>query len=189
MQTKSTKVGKSGKKLSTSGNLCNEMVYIWRLIKRLKTVLTSNFECKIDSKGRLMIPGKLKSELAKIIPDGFIVKRSVFSSCLELWPKKEWEEKLAVINKLNRFIEKNARFIRRFLAGVREVEVDAAGRINIPNELMAFAGIERNVVVASQINIMEIWDKEKFEAEVGSAEDFKKLTEEVMGHIGNDQNT
>jgi MraZ protein len=151
-------------------------------------VLTSNYECKIDTKGRILLPGKLKHELAEFIPKGFIIKRSVFSPCLELWPKKEWEEKLSVINKLNRFIEKNATFIRKFLAGVRQVDLDASGRLNIPNELMAFAGIDKNVVIASQITILEIWDKEKFENAVGDRTDIGKLTEEVMGSMGNQQN-
>jgi MraZ protein len=149
--------------------------------------LTSNYECKVDTKGRILLPGKLKTELADVMPSGFIIKRSVFSPCLELWPMKEWEEKLALINKLNRFIEKNARFIRKFLAGVRHVGPDATGRLNIPNELMAFAGIEKEVVIASQINILEIWDKARFEAAVGDGEDFGRLTEDVMGVLGNER--
>ncbi len=149
--------------------------------------LTSYYECKVDAKGRILLPGKLKTELSKVMPDGFIIKRSVFSPCLELWPMEEWADKLALINKLNRFVEKNARFIRKFLAGVRHVEPDATGRLNIPNELMAFAGIDKEVVIASQINILEIWDKAKFEAAVGDSDDLGRLTEDVMGVLGNEQ--
>ncbi len=146
--------------------------------------LTYTYECKVDSKGRILMPGKLKHELADALARGFIIKRSVFSSCLELWPKEEWDKKLAEINKLNRFVKKNARFIRKFLAGVKPVELDSTNRLNIPNDLMSFAGIGKTVVITSQINILEIWDKDKYEQEVNfddEDEDFGQLAEEVMG--------
>jgi MraZ protein len=161
--------------------------FIIYLAFKMKTVvdLTYTYECKVDNKGRVLLPGKLKQELAQELSGGFIMKRSVFSPCLELWPKEEWNKKLAEINKLNRFVKKNARFIRKFLAGVKPVELDSTGRLNIPNDLMTFANISKTVVFTSQINILEIWDKEKYEVEVAyendDDEDFGKLAEEVMG--------
>ena len=86
------------------------------------------------------------------------------------------------VSALNRFSRKNNDFIRRFTAGVRTVEMDAAGRLNIPRDLMAFAGIEKEIVVSSAINIVEIWDKEKYEKAIDdAADDFADLAEEVMG--------
>lgn len=154
------------------------------------TVFTSAYECKIDDKGRLTLPGKLKSELLPILAEGFILKRSVFSPCLELWPKQEWDKKLAKINELTRFTRKNAKVVRSFLAGVKIIELDATGRLNIPNDLMAFAGIDKTVVIASQISIIEIWDKDKYEreVEVENNEDFASLVEEVLGGLETDQN-
>ena len=147
--------------------------------------LNSTYECKVDNKGRVMLPGKLKEELAEALPNGFILKRSVFSRCIELWPKEEWDQELAKINRLNRYEKKNARFIRKFLAGVKAVEVDGTGRINIPNELIAFAGINKSIVFTPQIKILEVWDKEKYEQEVSfrddDDDDFGELAEEVMG--------
>lgn len=150
--------------------------------------LTFAYECKVDDKGRILLPGKLKNELLPEIEEGFIIKRSIFSACLELWPKREWDIKKAEINQLNRFIEKNVIFIRKFLAGVKPVEVDGSGRVNLPKDLMAFAGIEKTVVLTSQLNIIEIWDKDKYEAEIGNIENFGKLAEEVMGGINHQQN-
>jgi MraZ protein len=147
--------------------------------------LNSTYECKVDNKGRVMLPGKLKEELAEALPNGFILKRSVFSRCIELWPKEEWDQELAKINKLNRYDKDNARFIRKFLAGVKAVEVDGTGRINIPNELIKFAGITKSIVITPQISILEMWDKEKYEQEVGfdddGDEDFGDLAQKVMG--------
>lgn len=153
-------------------------------------MFTSTHECKVDDKGRLMLPGKLKSELMPVLADGFILKRSVFSPCLELWPKKEWDKKLSKINELTRFTRKNAKVVRSFLAGVKSIELDATGRLNIPNDLINFAGIDKNVVIASQISIIEIWDKAKYEQEVilENDEEFATLVEEVLGGLENDQN-
>jgi MraZ protein len=146
------------------------------------------YEGKVDNKGRVLLPGKLKSELLPVSSEGFIIKRGVFSPCLELWPKEEWNKKLAEVNKLNRFVKKNAKFIRKFLAGVKPVELDSSGRINLPNDLMEFGGISKNVVFTSQITNLEIWDKDKYEIEVNfddGDEDFGELAEEVMGNNNN----
>jgi len=90
---------------------------------------------------------------------------------------------MAGIDKLNRFVKKNVDFIRKFMAGVRPVEVDSTGRINIPNELMAFAKISKNIVLTSQINKIEIWDKENYDNVLGDeGTDFGTLAEEVMGN-------
>jgi MraZ protein len=152
-------------------------------------VFTSTYDCKIDDKGRVSLPGKLKSELMPVLADGFILKRSVFSPCLELWPKQEWDKKLASINELTRFNRKNAKVVRSFLAGVKSVEFDSSGRLNIPNDLMAFAGIEKTVVIASQISIIEIWDKTRYEQEVEIVNDdnYAQLVEEVLGSLDSNQ--
>ena len=92
------------------------------------------------------------------------------------------------INTLNRFKKKNNDFIRRFTAGVKLVELDATGRILIPKDLIAFAGIKKQVVMSSSVNIIEIWDKEKYEKAIDdAADDFASLAEEVMGNTTTDE--
>jgi len=94
----------------------------------------------------------------------------------------EWEALMTKMNKLNRFKKKNNDFIRRFTAGVKIIEVDATGRLLIPKDLVAFADIAKNIVVSSAINIVEIWDKDKYEQAIDDAAvDFADLAEEVMG--------
>tara|TARA_Y100000815_G_scaffold275231_1_gene312388 strand:+ start:100212 stop:100745 length:534 start_codon:yes stop_codon:yes gene_type:complete len=144
--------------------------------------LIGTYNCKADTKGRVMIPSDLKKQLAPVAASGFVIKRAVFQSCLELYPMEEWQKLMQKVSALNRFSRKNNDFIRRFTAGVRTVEMDAAGRLNIPRDLMAFAGIEKEIVVSSAINIVEIWDKEKYEKAIDdAADDFADLAEEVMG--------
>ena len=140
------------------------------------------YECKADAKGRIMIPVALKKQVSAVVSKGFVLKRAVFNSCLELYPMQEWEQLMTKINKLNRFNKKNIDFIRRFTAGVKMVEVDASGRLLIPKDLLGHASIQKEVVVSSAVNILEIWDKDQYEAAIDAATlDFGALAEEVMG--------
>ena len=145
------------------------------------------YECKADAKGRLMIPAVLKKQLASALQDGFVLKRAVFQPCLELYPMKEWNLLMEQMNKKNRFKKKNNDFIRRFSAGVKVVEIDGTGRLLIPKNLVSIAGITKEVVLSSAINIIEIWDKDSYEKVIDeTAEDFAALAEDVMGDDGNE---
>lgn len=149
--------------------------------------LIGTYECKADAKGRLMMPVAFKKQLSPVLQDGFVVKRAVFQPCLELYPMAEWNLLMQRINKLNRFKKKNNDFIRRFTAGVKIVEIDSTGRLLIPKDLVSFAGIHKELVLSSAVNIIEIWDKEKYEKAIDdAAEDFADLAEEVMGFEDDD---
>lgn len=151
--------------------------------------LIGTYECKVDSKGRLLMPAPLKKQLLPEISEGFILKRSVFQPCLELYPASEWNSMMLKINKLNKFVKKNNDFIRRFTAGVKMVEIDALGRLLIPKDLTNFAQISKDVVFSAAVNIIEIWDKELYEKAIDdSVLDFAHLAEEVMGNQINEDN-
>ncbi len=140
------------------------------------------YECKADAKGRLLMPAALKKQLSPALQKGFVLKRAVFQPCLELYPMEERNVLMQKINKLNRFKKKNNDFIRRFTAGVKMIEVDSTGRLLIPKDLTGFAGITKEIVVSSAINIVEIWDKNNYEKAIDDATgDFADLAEEVMG--------
>lgn len=134
-----------------------------------------------------MLPAVLKKQLAPVMQSGFVLKRAVFQPCLELYPMPEWEKLMQKVNKLNRFNKKNDAFIRRFTAGVKVVEVDNTGRLLIPKDLLNFSGITKQTVLASAVNIVEIWDKDKYEKAIDDAAlDFADLAEEVMGQDDGD---
>ena len=144
--------------------------------------LIGTYECKADSKGRLMLPVALKKQLISSLAKGFVLKRAVFQPCLELYPLQEWEALMQKVNKLNRFKKKNNDFIRRFTAGVKAIELDVSGRLLIPKDLIGFAGIKKEIVVSSAVNIVEIWDKAQYEKAIDdAASDFASLAEDVMG--------
>ena len=145
------------------------------------------YECKVDAKGRLMLPAGIKKQLLPMLGEGFILKRSVFHTCLELYPMSEWNNVIIDVNKLNRFIKEHLDFIRMFTTGLKPIDLDGTGRLLIPRDLVDFSGIKKNIVVSSVINMIEIWDKDKYEAVINDPNiDFAKLAERVMGKKGND---
>lgn len=135
----------------------------------------------------MLLPSALKKQLDPVLHEGFVLKRSVFQPCLELYPIKEWNAVMAQMNGLNRFVKKNNDFIRRFTAGVKKIELDATGRLLIPKDLLTFSGVTKEVVMSSAISIIEIWDKDKYEQAIDEAAvDFAELAEDVMGTINNE---
>ncbi|TDM00651.1 MAG: division/cell wall cluster transcriptional repressor MraZ [Flavobacteriaceae bacterium] len=145
--------------------------------------LVGFFECKVDAKGRLSLPSDLKKQLGDQYDKPFILKRSLFQPCLEIHPMESWEKISEKLSKLNRFVQKNNEFIRRFTAGVKKTEIDASNRLQIGKELIAFAGIQKDVVLNASIDFIEVWEKEAYEKAVNNNEiDFAALAEEVMGN-------
>ena len=145
--------------------------------------LIGTYECTVDNKGRIMIPAQLKKQLDGFTTEPFILKRSVFQNCLELFPYNEWKLMMDKVNKLNRFVKKNNDFIRMYTAGVKSIDLDSNGRLLVPKDLIAISKLTKNVVLSSSINIIEIWDKDEYEESINDPKgDFAKLTEEVMGN-------
>jgi len=141
-------------------------------------------DCKLDAKGRAAIPSALKKQLLTSMEQGFILKRSVFQNCLELYPLSEWQRTMAKVNRLNRFVKKHNDFIRMFTAGVKIIEVDGNSRINIPKDLMTFAKLKGEITLASTGGFIEIWDKQSYEDTINDpAIDFGALAEDVMGSL------
>jgi len=148
--------------------------------------IIGTYECKIDAKSRVMVPAQLKKQLDSTC-DGFVLKRSVFQSCLELYPIAEWNSLMQKINKLNRFKKENNDFIRRFTYGVRMVDIDNFGRFLIPKDLVGFAKIEKDIVLNSVGNFLEVWNKNLYEKAVNDAsENFGDFAEKIMGGISDE---
>jgi MraZ protein len=148
------------------------------------TSLFGVYECNADAKGRVMLPVAFKKQLTKELKGGFVMKRSIFSKSLELYPMATWNEMVKEVNKLNKFVKKNVEFIRMFNYGVVSVELDSTGRLLIPRDLMTFAGISKNVTMAAAGDRVEVWDTTAYEKFINnSSADFEKLAEDVMGGI------
>lgn len=148
------------------------------------TNIIGTYECKVDAKGRLMLPTALKKQLMPELQNGFVLKRGMFEKCIELYPMTEWNDKMSKVNKLNRFVRKNVEFIRLFTAGVKIVELDGTGRLLIPKDLVGFSSISSSIVLASAGTYLELWGKAAYEKKLSNPEtDIATLAEEVMGSL------
>lgn len=131
-----------------------------------------------------MVPSAIKKQLEPVLHEGFVLKRSVFQPCLELYPMQKWNQLMKSMSSLNRFDPKIANFIRQFMAGVKMVEVDSNGRLLIAKDLIRVAEIKKEIVLTSPIDIIEIWDKDKYESAIDTPqEDFAQLAQEVMAGV------
>lgn len=147
--------------------------------------LIGEYECKLDDKGRLMLPVGLKKQLPAKEQKQFVVNRGLDKQ-LNLWPRKEWNKETASFSKLNLYRQKDREFVRRFNAGATEVEIDGSGRILLPKSLMEHAGVDKDAILFGFSNRIEIWSKQEYNKYMKQGEDFAALAEEVMGKIPND---
>lgn len=142
------------------------------------------FECKLDAKGRLMLPAGLRKQMPEAEREGLVVNRG-FEKHLVIYTRKEWDTIVEDLSKLNQYEKKTREFIRYFTRGASELSLDAAGRILLPKSLMEYAGMGADVVLSSQFNKIEVWAKDAYDAQLDNEPDnFSNLAEEVMGGLG-----
>lgn len=141
------------------------------------------FYCKLDSKGRLLLPSSFKEQLGESLDEGFVLRPSLFDKCLELFAMGDWRSMQEKLSKLNPFKPENVMLIRRFNAGARMVRVDANGRLQIPKDLMEKSGLVKDVVMTALTDRMQIWDKSLMEIEDAkfSEEDFVNMLSAKLG--------
>jgi MraZ protein len=142
------------------------------------------FDCKLDTKGRMMLPVGLKKQLPEVDKEGLVINRG-FEKHLVIYTRKEWDKIIDDLAKLNQYEKKTREFIRYFTRGASELSLDASGRVLLPKSLMEYAGIELDVVLACQFNKIEVWAKSAYDAQLDDEpENFANLAEEVMGNKG-----
>ena len=173
--------------MQKSGEVCSIVqnnVYLCRQNFFVMAGFIGSYECTVDSKGRVIVPAPLKRQLLPFSDGGFVVKRSVFSPCLELYVRQEWNKQRMMVEQLSPFKKKNKDFTRAFFAGIKEVDMDATGRILLAKDLLAYSGISKDVTMASAGNIIEIWDKTAYENTVAETNlGFGELAEDVMENV------
>ena len=145
------------------------------------------FDCKLDIKGRMMIPANLKKQLPEADKEGLVINRG-FEKHLVIYTRKEWNKIVDDLSKLNQYEKRTREFIRYFTRGASELSLDAAGRVLLPKALLEYAGISADVVLACQFNKIEVWSKNAYDTQMDDEpENFANLAEEVMGGRRNDE--
>src|SRR5471030_46689 len=142
------------------------------------------FDCKLDAKGRMMIPVGLKKQLPEAGDKGLVINRG-FEKHLVIYTREEWDRITGELEKKNAYEKKTREFIRYFTRGASELTLDSAGRVLLPKSLLEYAGIESDVVLACQFNKIEVWAEAAYNSQLDNEpENFAKLAEDVMGTKG-----
>ncbi|MEO1517787.1 MAG: division/cell wall cluster transcriptional repressor MraZ [Bacteroidota bacterium] len=143
--------------------------------------LLGEYECKIDSKGRMRMPSQLIRQLGSEGTQTFVVNRGI-EKCLNLYPKTVWDQLSAKVNSLNTYVKKNREFIRYFYRGASELSLDGSDRLLISKRLLEYAGVGKDVVLFAVNDHIEIWASDQYDSQMETEpEDFSGLAEEVMG--------
>ena len=122
------------------------------------------YRYSLEEKGRLFIPVKFRRELSPEAEDSFVVTRG-WDGCLGIYPLDGWRK---VEKKLEEYPQEDARarkLVRWFSANAEVVRLDAQGRIKIPQHLLGFAGLKKEVIIIGVLNRIELWNPEVYEKE------------------------
>ncbi|MCX6272912.1 MAG: division/cell wall cluster transcriptional repressor MraZ [Bacteroidetes bacterium] len=146
------------------------------------TNLIGEYECRLDPKGRVMLPTGLLRQIPKEAYDRFVIHRG-FEKCLVLYPINVWNEIVGDIEKnYDHFASNHRQFLRYFYRGANEVALDTANRVLIPKSLLEYAGVDKDLVMFAVFNHIEIWAQDTYNQLLSDEpEDFARLAEEVMG--------
>jgi len=149
------------------------------------TTFIGDYACKVDEKGRVLLPAAFKKQLSSSsVPDHFVVKKDIFEKCLVLYPGEEWERQCAIIREsVNPYNKQHNIFLREFFRGTAEVQLDTGGRLLLPKRLLDTIEAGKELVLAGQDGKIEIWDKERYEAVGQPEQDFATLAESILGGI------
>jgi len=141
-----------------------------------------DYPCKVDAKGRIILPMAFKKQMPAAAQDHFVVRKDIFENCLVLYAIDDWNRQLEKIRKrINPYNREHNRFLRNFFKGTAELSLDSNNRMLIPKRLFDLIGAERDVVLAGQDGRIEIWSASFYETIEMPAEDFANLAEKLMG--------
>ncbi len=144
------------------------------------SLFTGEFECKLDAKGRLTLPSKVKSKLPEVSGNQLVLSRGL-EPCLVAYPVMEYKKIYSRIASMNEFNEEFRRLQRNFFRRISEVELDSAGRVLIPKSMIKYANLNKNVILVGMGNRLEIWDNDTYdEYIIKDNEEFSKLAQKHL---------
>lgn len=141
-----------------------------------------DISCRVDVKGRIMLPSTFKKQMPREAQDTFVVKKDIFENCLVLYPLDEWERQNRIIrSKINPYKKEHNRFLRNFYRGAAELVLDSSNRILVPKRLLEQVAISKEVILAGQDGKIEIWPEDLYTRMTEDEQAFATLAEKIMG--------
>lgn len=138
------------------------------------------FTYSIDGKGRISIPAKLRKHISPEANDSFVMTQGA-AQCIDVYPLDQWHQFEEKLLKLNPFNPNEAKFIRMILQYASEVDLDAQSRILIPQSLIDYAKIEKEVLILGALKKIEIWNPKIYKEYLNQSEEtYEQIAAKVM---------
>jgi MraZ protein len=134
------------------------------------TFFTSEYECKLDAKGRLVLPARIKNGLPETSGNELVVGLG-FEKCLIVYPILEFKKIYAKVAGLSEFNPAYRKLQRNFFRGNMVVELDNSGRFLIPKQMLNYAQLEKEVIVVGMGNKVELWNPELYKEQLYNNQD------------------
>ena len=144
------------------------------------SLFTGEYECKMDAKGRLTLPSKVKSKLPEVSGNQLVLSLGL-EPCLVIYPSVEYRKIYSQIASMNEFNEEFRRLQRNFFRRMAEVELDGAGRILIPKTMSKYANLDKEIILVGMGNRMELWDSTVYgEYIINDNKEFSQLAQKHL---------
>jgi len=145
----------------------------------LNISFTGEYNNSIDQKNRLSIPAKYRKALSPVNNGTFVLTRG-FDECLVLYPLDEWKKVELQLGSLSSIKIKNRSFVRSIVRCAVHLKYDSQGRIAIPENLLKYAKIDKNVTIIGMIKKIELWSPTLLNDDISpDGDDYEDLANEI----------
>lgn len=143
-----------------------------------------DYICRLDPKGRVLLPAAFKKQMPENARDTFVVKKDLYEKCLILYTIDEWEAQNEQLRKkLNPYNKEHSNFLRNYFRGAAELVLDSSNRLLIPKRLLVEAEIDKEIWMSGQDKKIEIWSKEHYESISFNEKEFSEMASNFLGKI------
>ena len=141
---------------------------------------TSEHECKLDAKGRLVLPSRLKSVLPEASKKSIIIRKG-FEPNLIIYPLHEFQNIYTRLNSLNEFSSEQRKLKRNLFSSISQVDLDSNGRFLLPKSMISHTGLEKDVILVGMGNVIELWSPDNYKKYlINDANEFSKLAQKYL---------
>ncbi len=136
----------------------------------------------LDGKGRVVLPSPFKKEMGDALELTFVVEKDIYDKCLNIYPYSTWLIKVEQLRRtLNSENPVHSQMLSRYYEEIAKLTMADNGRLNIPDEMLEYAGITKEAVFTGQGSRMRLWEPSRHKASRLSDEDYVRLYKELMG--------
>ena len=163
--------------------MCKILYFYIQLDSYTQMVSFSNiYPVTLDGKGRVVLPSPFKKEMGDALELSFVVEKDVYDKCLNIYPHSTWLVKVEQLRrKLNPENPVHSQMLSRYYEEIVKLTMADNGRLNIPDEMLTYAGITKEAVFTGQGSRMRLWEPSRHKASRLSNEEYARLYKELLG--------